>query len=234
MIKPAAAAVSEDGSYVLGDHAESNWLLPRTFSFHSFIIYQKWAELLHCWQALGQNAKTCRHNVNHIIIFLPSLPDRRNSWRAWIVLRIPFQPLSHTGPCSLSGSDGSRNTESYSQLHTTQTDTEENTQVNFPWKLWQPFRHLFLHEMFLEQVAHFLHMLLCTPLCTSLVISVTCLQKTLQLWETVASLWAGSRQITSDRKWRQQSFKTTHISNTSRTDYKTQSWYWAMILTLLT
>lgn len=45
----------------------------------------------------------CRHNANHIIIFLPSLSDRKNSWRAWIVLRIPFQPLSHSGPRSLCG-----------------------------------------------------------------------------------------------------------------------------------
>lgn len=59
----------------------------------------------------------CRHNANHIIIFLPSLSDRKNSWRAWIVLRIPFQPLSHTGPRSLCGRDRSRTAESYSQLH---------------------------------------------------------------------------------------------------------------------
>ena len=39
----------------------------------------------------------CRHNANHIIIFLPSQSDRKNCWRAWIVLRILFQPLSHTG-----------------------------------------------------------------------------------------------------------------------------------------
>lgn len=63
--------------------------------------------------------KICRHNANHIIIFLPSQSDRKNSWRAWIVLRIPFQPLSQTEPRSLSGSDRSRITESYLQLHTT-------------------------------------------------------------------------------------------------------------------
>lgn len=72
--------------------------------------------------ATGSNhekEELCRHNANHIIIFLLSLSDRKNSWRAWIVLRIPFQPLSHSGPRSLSGSVRGRITESYSQLHTT-------------------------------------------------------------------------------------------------------------------
>lgn len=42
--------------------------------------------------------KICRHNPNQIIILLPSSSDRKNSWRAWIALRIPFQPLNYAGP----------------------------------------------------------------------------------------------------------------------------------------
>lgn len=64
----------------------------------------------------------CGNNANHII-FLPSLSDRKNSWRAWIVLRILFQPLSHTGPRPLCGSHRSEITQSYSQLYMTLSET---------------------------------------------------------------------------------------------------------------
>lgn len=64
----------------------------------------------------------CGNNANHII-FLPSLSDRKNSWRAWIVLRILFQPLSHTGPHPLCGSHRSEITQSYSQLYMTLSET---------------------------------------------------------------------------------------------------------------
>lgn len=54
--------------------------------------------------------KICRQSVSHIIIFLPSPLDRKNSWRAQIVLRIPFQPLRCSGQSSriLFGFDRSK------------------------------------------------------------------------------------------------------------------------------
>lgn len=87
--------------------------------------------------AIGPNyEKICRQSVSHIIIFHPSQSDRKNSWRAWIVLRIPFQPLCYSGPSSLFGSDRSKITGLFSQLQTTKSEAWEKniqdyTSVNF-------------------------------------------------------------------------------------------------------
>lgn len=107
--------------YVLCDHAERVWLLffflPATFLLYSLIISGLRCCTLDSHWVEPWKKEICRHNANHIIIFLPSLSDRKNSWRAWIVLRIPFQLLNHTGPRSFCESDRGRIAESYSQLH---------------------------------------------------------------------------------------------------------------------
>lgn len=68
-----------------------------TFLFHSLIIYQESCCTVDSHWVEPWKEEICRHNASHIIIFLPSLSDRKNSWRAWIVLRIPFQPLKKLG-----------------------------------------------------------------------------------------------------------------------------------------
>lgn len=80
--------------YVLCDHAERVWLFITPTHFYSVVSLSIRQGLSCCtldshWVESWKE-EICRHNANYIIIFLPSLSDRKNSWRAWIVLRIPF------------------------------------------------------------------------------------------------------------------------------------------------
>lgn len=56
--------------------------------------------VLHRTATRLNSEQTCRQSVSYIIIFLPSPLDGKNSWRAQIVLRIPFQPRHCSGPSS--------------------------------------------------------------------------------------------------------------------------------------
>lgn len=121
----------------------SCWKRLAFFSLHIFIPYSHYLSE-EGWVCAQLTATGSNHEKKRYVDIMPTIllffshlcPTEKNSWRAWIVLKILFQPLSHTGPRSLFGLDRSRITESYSQLHMTQSETQKNTQehsvVNFP------------------------------------------------------------------------------------------------------
>lgn len=105
---------------------------PHTSLFYRLIKYQKSCCTVDSHWDEARMEEICRNNANHII-FLPSLSDSKNSWRAWMVLKILFQPLSHTGPRPLRGSHWSGITGSHSRLHTTPSESL-GTWKNTTWR----------------------------------------------------------------------------------------------------
>lgn len=111
VMQPPARAVSRDRCCVFVREVDEKCCYCLVFFFpfpcfflsqvYTFVIYQRRVELFHIWQPLGWTQKRHVDKVSATLSFFSHLRwMEKNSWRAQIVLRIPFQPCCCSGPRS--------------------------------------------------------------------------------------------------------------------------------------